>query len=469
MRRAFRQNLFLRFPIAWSASLLREDERLVPVIPQERCCDISDSSTRWSVSRRTIHFVLVGLLVRLVVVCFSYGEQLSEENDHYAFGWEVGRMARCVVEGHGFSSPLGGDTGPSAWLPPVFVSLLAGVFALFGVYTSSAAVAILTLNCVFSALTAIPLVLLAERIGGKRTALWTGWAWAFFPYAIFISAFRVWGETLDALLVTCLICQSVLLAESHRRNHWVTLGALAGFAALTNPNTMALIPGLWGWVVYRRRAAGMRWRMPLAAASVSLLVVVSPWFVRNYSVFGQVLPFRSNLWLEVYVGNNSETPTMLVDWNRHPASNETELAAYREWGELQYMAEKRRQSWEYIRTHPATFASLTLRRVLFVWTGFWSLAPRYLASEPLQLPFVFFSTSLSWLALRGICRLRRAGNSLLAPLVLALLLQPLIYYVTHPALEYRHAIDPILVLLASYRPLVSRAQPANFDSESLVP
>jgi len=35
-------------------------------------------------------------------------------DDHFGFGWEMGRIARSIALGEGFSNPYGGHTGPTA-------------------------------------------------------------------------------------------------------------------------------------------------------------------------------------------------------------------------------------------------------------------------------------------------------------------------------------------------------------------
>lgn len=174
-----------------------------------------------------------------------------------------------------------------------------------------------------------------------------------------------------------------------------------------------------------------------------------PLVCRNTYFFKELLPLRSNFRLEVYIGNNVEAPVMLVDWNRHPASNSSELAEYRDVGEINYMKAKRTQALAYIGSHPTTFVTLTLRRIVFVWTGFWSWNARYLASEPFGLPFILFGTVLSLFMLIGLRTAYRAIPSSTVLLMSMLLCQPLVYYVTHPALEYRHAIDPVIAMLAT--------------------
>ncbi len=88
--------------------------------------------------------VLVALAVRLVVMVFLLPEQLEPERDHWHFGYEAGRIARSIVEGHGFGSPLFEDTGPTAWMTPVYPYLVAGVFKVFGVYTKTSAIVLLS-------------------------------------------------------------------------------------------------------------------------------------------------------------------------------------------------------------------------------------------------------------------------------------------------------------------------------------
>lgn len=398
----------------------------------------------------------VGFGARLLAVVFLYGEQLAPERDHFEFGWELGRVARSVAAGHGFASPLFGDTGPTAWLPPVNVYLLAVVFRLFGTYTTAAAIAILTLNSLFSALTAWPIFAIARRLFGRTVAVRAAWMWAFFPYAIFIAATRVWGESLDALLIAVVVLTGLRMSETSRRTIWLAGGLLTGSATLTNPNTLSIVPALWGWACWSLSRTGRQWTRPLGLAFVALFLVVAPWFVRNTYVFNELLPFRSNFWLEAYIANNPEAPVMLVDWNRHPASNSSELAEYRDLQELGYMKAKRKQALAYIGSHPATFAALTLRRIVFVWTGFWSWNQRYLASEPFRLPFILFGTLLSLFMLIG---LRAGWQAIPSTVLLAamLLCQPLVYYVTHPAPEYRHAIDPVIVILATFGVLAFRS------------
>ena len=148
--------------------------------------------------------VLAALAIRLVVMVFLLPEQLDPSRDHWHFGYETGRIARSIVQGHGFSSPLFAETGPTAWMSPVYPYIVAGVFKVFGIYTKASAVVLLSLNALTSALTCIPIFLIARRTFGGRAAKWAGWGWVFFPYAVYFPVERIWETWLATLLMTLL-------------------------------------------------------------------------------------------------------------------------------------------------------------------------------------------------------------------------------------------------------------------------
>src|SRR5258708_1248356 len=140
--------------------------------------------------------VVVALALRLAVVAFLYPDRLNPDRDHWRFAGETGRIAQSIVEGRGFGSPFRGSTGPTAMMPPIYPSLLAGVFRLFGIYTKASALMILSLDSLFSALTCIPVFLIAQRSFGGRAAVQAGGAWAFFLHPIFFSPGFLLGTTL---------------------------------------------------------------------------------------------------------------------------------------------------------------------------------------------------------------------------------------------------------------------------------
>jgi hypothetical protein len=136
---------------------------------------------RGSVHRTLFYAILVAFLLRLIVVAFVYKGFLDPGRDHWEFGHEIGRVARSILVGHGFANPYWADTGPTALLTPVFPYFFSGIFAILSVCTKASALAILTINSLFSALTCLP-IFFSARIGfGLRTAKRCAWGGRFSP------------------------------------------------------------------------------------------------------------------------------------------------------------------------------------------------------------------------------------------------------------------------------------------------
>src|ERR1700691_1391216 len=165
-----------------------------------------------------IWMVLAALAIRLVVMVFLLPEQLDPSRDHWHFGYETGRIARSIVEGRGFSSPLFADTGPTAWMSPIYPYIVAGVFKVFGIYTTASAVVLLSLNALTSALTCIPIFFISRRTFGERAAKWSGWTWVFFPYAVYFPVERIWETWLATLLLSLLFLFALELGDGDRKN-----------------------------------------------------------------------------------------------------------------------------------------------------------------------------------------------------------------------------------------------------------
>src|ERR1700683_1177120 len=393
--------------------------------------------------------VVVALVLRLVVMSFLYPERTDPYRDHWRLGGAGGGLGRAIAPGEGFSNPLFGKTGPTAWLAPVFPYLRAGIFKICGVYSKASAIAALALDCLFSALTCIPIYFIARKHFGMPAAAWAWWAWAFFPYGIYFSADFIWATTLTTLLMTLVFLAAIYLETSSSIWLWVGFGALSGLGGLTDPVVMSVAPFLGAWAWYRLYTSGRRWLAPGLGAVLAVTLGVSPWFIRNYETFHKVIPFRSCLGLEVYFGNNQDS----WHWGPpgyHPSDNESEWRQYQQLGEIAYTHKKFQQGLAFINSHRLLYVQQTLRRVVYLWTGFWSLSPRYLEEEPADPLNIVFCTGLTLLTLMGLVRAWRMDPAVALPYVLAFLCFPVIYYLTHPEDYYRRPIDPQFVALSAY-------------------
>ena len=388
--------------------------------------------------------VLVALAVRLAVIPFVYHDWM---NPFVLEHWAFGRIARSIASGHGFGSPFA-DTGSSALLPPVYSYLLAGIFKIFGIETRTSVLAALSLNSFFSALTCVPVFLVARRAFGERVAKWAGWGWAFSPYGVYYGADWAWSTCLVTLELCWLFLFAWRLENSSRKRDWLLFGTLCGISALTEPVVMAVLPLLGIYSLYRRYRLGRPWKAQMIAVASAGVVVLSPWLVRNYMLFHRFIPVRSGYGLELYIGNNGYSERW-VNSSLHPNHSDTELSEYERVGEIAYMDHKLQQAKDYIRNHPTWYAWMTFRRIVYMWTGYWSFDHAYLKDEPLDPPNIFVNTTMTILGLWALRRVWQHDPALGMRFAIVLFFFPLTYYFSHPETYYFRPVDPLIVVLAA--------------------
>ena len=184
--------------------------------------------------------VLVALAARLGFAWYQERQMPREAIGSVPFAQETGSIAYALAAGKGFSSPFRGETGPTAWLTPVYPLLVAGVFRVFGVFTAGSFFAVVFLNALFSSAACVPIFHVGKRIGGLGVACGAAWLWALFPNAVMMPFEWVWDTCLAALLGATLLWATLKLADSPQRTeNWCAYGLLWGFTPDDQP-----FPGL---------------------------------------------------------------------------------------------------------------------------------------------------------------------------------------------------------------------------------
>ena len=364
-------------------------------------------------------------------------------------GYETGRIARSLAAGLGYSSPLVAESGPTAWMTPLYPLLLAGVFKLFGIMTVTSFYVITAIDCAFSALTAWVIWAIARRAFGNASAVTAGWIWTLLPSAVFYPVAWVWDTSLSALIFSLIVLASMHLLDSEALPAWAGCGALWGIGAMINASIVSTLPFIFGWNVNELRKRSAQWFKLTVVALVLFAVVISPWFLRNYIVFHKLILFRSNFGLELWLGNNKLNPGIWAWW-LHPNDDDAERKLYVGMGEIPYMAMKQHEAFAWIREHPMMFVDQTWRRFVDNWTGF-DEPVTTLAERPWYVIAGMGSEVLfPLLALPGALLAYRRRSPYAFPFGAAIFFFPVVYYITHTSLRYRHPIDPVLCVLAGF-------------------
>ena len=367
------------------------------------------------------------------------------------FQTETGHIAYSIASGKGFSSPFQRDTGPTAWLAPVYPYLLAGIFKLFGTYTLRSFFAALSLNILFSVGTCVPIFYTGKRIAGLAVASGAAWLWALFPNAIIIPFEWIWDTSLSALLVATLLWATLELAESRRIRDWCLYGLLWGFALLTNPAIAVLFPVQLAWAAYRNRnrERASAWLVRPALAAAITLLCCAPWTIRNYVQFHKFIPLRSNFAFELYIGNN-ENYDEQHRFRPGAITQDREILRYLHMGETAFMEEEKRKAIAFIVAHPRIELWLVSQRFVDFWLGTATPLAAFRQADSPWLYFILaFNDVAPLCAFLEILVLLATKNSCAFPVIAFPVVFPLLYYVTHTSLRYRHPIDSVVLLLAS--------------------
>jgi 4-amino-4-deoxy-L-arabinose transferase-like glycosyltransferase len=310
---------------------------------------------------------------------------------------------------------------------------------------------LLSINSVFSALTCVPIFLIARRCFSERVAIWSAWLWAVLPPVMYWCTRWVWETSLAALLLAVIFWLALTLEEKDGWRPWLWFGLLWGVSALTNTSLLAFLPasGLWPW--YRRWKLGKSSFDGVALASIVFAVCLTPWLIRNHQTFGKFVFIRSNFGAELRLGNGPGANGTWMEY-LHPSQNVFEMRRFRQLGELAYVAERKQEAIAFIREDYARFAGLSVKRFIYYWGGL----PR-LSEIPALAPFkdsIFLASSvLGFWGLGRALRQRKLGAWLFLWLILS---YPTVYYFVFPHPRYRHPIEPELGILMVY--VVSEAK-----------
>src|SRR5262245_51880759 len=151
------------------------------------------------------------------------------------FDQETGNIALSLSEGHGYAKLFRRDTGPTAWLAPVYPVLLFLVFRFFGAMTVASFFVAVLLNSLFSAAATFPIYLIARRAAGVAVAAATAWAWVLLPAGVLMPFEWIWDTSLSVFLAASLVWLTLRVAESAKPSWWTAYGLVWAFALLTNP------------------------------------------------------------------------------------------------------------------------------------------------------------------------------------------------------------------------------------------
>ena len=300
---------------------------------------------RRSPSLLVVALAVAGIVMLRMGVALPAGHRDSPGDPHYYLV-----LAKNLLGGRGlvmFEPYLDGQY--RALYPPAYPLLLAGWGTVFGFTTESQ----LAFNTLTDLAAAFVMMRIGARLGNAGAGRAAGFLYLIWPSALF-SAALAQKESLSILLVLVVALAWLRLVERGTRDRVAVgmLGVAAGLLALSQPG-WAPVALLFGLMLVRQ--GGFRRVIVSGMASAAIAVVVMlPWWIRNWILFHAFVPLTTASGVSLWIGNN---PDATGNWEPTPPE-------LRGLGELVYGPRAAAIAREWIVTHPGGFVHLTLQKFL---------------------------------------------------------------------------------------------------------
>ena len=263
------------------------------------------------------HLVLVLIAVLITLLLQA---RIIKNTWRYAQAYEQEWVAGSLLDGYGYSfDPATAWLGPysdgttyslTAWVEPLYTFIITIAFKIYGEYGRL----ILTLfNVMWLGLSGILIFLMVGDIFDHRVGLYTTILFLIL-YATRIDIILYVG---NATLAGFLYCLSAYLLFRCIKKPTITngflLGMTIGIANLNQASSLLIAPLAVAMILI---SFGIRdknaWRASLILV-MTTGILLSPWIVRNYVVFGTFVPARSGFGYQLYLGNPALAHTFTPD------------------------------------------------------------------------------------------------------------------------------------------------------------
>jgi hypothetical protein len=231
--------------------------------------------------------VLLGFAFRATYIFAVAPSDLAPDALWYFF------VSGTVAHGHGYVDPgpffSKGLSLPTATFPPLWPLTLAAARKL-GINSQQG---LQFVGAVLGSVTVYLTALVGRRVAGDRVGIVAALLVACSPLMMASD-----GSLMSESLYVAIVTGAVLLAYATIANptwaRFAGLAALAGAAALARGEGLVVGAAIVGVTLWRARLDHRSLLKFAGVAVATFLVVLAPWFVRNFARFDRVVPLSTN-------------------------------------------------------------------------------------------------------------------------------------------------------------------------------
>ena len=380
-----------------------------------------------------IFIFLVSFILRLIYIFLFEAEIDPLDDPSYYL-----RIVKNILDGKGYM-----EGNLLAYRPPLYAYFIAGIFSMFG---SNLDVVRIIQSLLASAMCVV-IFLIGSKFLLTRIGIMAAGFCAIYPPLIHYSV-QLWTEQLFMFLLI-LAFLGFLFAERSPSFLWkIITGILLGLSALTREGALLVLFGFLIWhVIFSKNLllSLKRWWV----LALFTLLTISPWTMRNYLVFGKLVPVATNGGINFYMGNNPEATGTFrwaippgATWNKESTNGFFETQA----SSLGY-----KHGLQFIRDNPGQFLKLVAKR------AFYLLQPPYRVIH-FQESKAETISKIVWLVMYLILFVfafiiapfhLRFEPKVLSLLFITIFMLALPYLITYGATRYRLPMIPFMAMAAA--------------------
>jgi len=299
-------------------------------------------------------FIFLSLLIKMILI-FKYGNLLTLSSDDLNYiKSAVVLIQKGILVYHNYNEP-------TVFIMPLYPFFLAAVFKIFG-YGFAGMQAVRVIQAVLSCITIFLVFLIGRKLFNTKTALIASFLVSFYLPNITTTGY-ILTETLFTTLFYTLIYFSFRFSTRSTTWKFVILGVIWALTTLCRP-TIAMYPIMYFLYLLLYLKINILETIKLGAAmAVTFILIMSPWWIRNYMEYETFIPMTAssgNPMLQGTYVNYVQSPDNVVYYKLGKNAFETDKTEV-DVAKKRIISEFKKDFWGYLKWY-------TLDKTVLFWS-----------------------------------------------------------------------------------------------------